>query len=343
MVQHSLYSPTRGLQAASIRAQTLWGIVTSLNRTSAQETAREVIADRQTALEKRFVSAQANLNPSRLKLLRMILEKPEDTYYLSSRELAKRCAVDAATIVRTIQVLGYRKFAEFLADLRSHFVTRITPYSVLKAASKEKRTVADRIRHNIELDLRNLQFLQSAVDSERIIGLSRRVKKARRILVVGIDLAASLSWYLAYGLMTLGFAAEAPIGSTGNVQRRVRTLTSRDLLIAISFGQCLRDTVEAAQRAKKQGVRTFGITDTGTSPLARICDDACFASVTSPSFVGSYVAPFSLMGALLTACAHTQTSRALELLRRSEEEDRADRRWYNAERDFNEIRKMTLK
>ena len=269
----------------------------------------------------------------------MILEKPEDTYYLSSRELAKRYDVDAATIVRTIQVLGYRKFSEFLADLRSHFVTRITPYSVLKAASQEKRTVADRLRHNIELDLRNLQSLQSTVDSERIIVLSRRVKKARRILVVGIDLAASLSWYLAYGLMTLGFAAEAPVGSTGNLQRRVRTLTGRDLLIAISFGKCLRDTVEAAQRAKKQGVLTFAITDTETSPLAQICDEACFASIASPSFVGSYVAPFSLLGAILTACAHTQTARALELLRRSEEEDREDHRWYNAERDSTKMSK----
>ena len=197
------------------------------------------------------------MNPSRLKLLRMILEKPEDTYYLSSRELAKRCAVDAATIVRTTQVLGYRKFAEFLADLRSHFVTRITPYSVLKAASKEKRTVADRIRHNIELDLRNLQSLQSTVDSERIIVLSRRVKKARRILVVGIDLAASLSWYLAYGLMTLGFAAEAPVGSTGNVQRRVRTLTARDLLIAISFGQMPARHRRSCAAGKKTGCSHF--------------------------------------------------------------------------------------
>jgi DNA-binding MurR/RpiR family transcriptional regulator len=309
------------------------------NQASAPGSDRGGTPDRQTALETRFASAQSNLNPSRRKLLRMILEKPEDTYYLSSRELAKRYEVDAATIVRTIQALGYRKFAEFLADLRSHFVTRLTPYSVLKAASQEKRTVADRIRHNIELDLRNLQSLQSTVDSERIVALSRRVKKARRILVVGIDLAASLSWYLAYGLMTLGFAAEAPVGSTGNVHRRVRTLTSRDVLIAISFGQCLRDTVEAAQRAKKQGVVTFGITDTETSPLAKICDDTCFASVASPSFVGSYVAPFSLLGTILTACAHTQTARALELLRRSEEEDRADRRWYNAERDLNEVRK----
>jgi DNA-binding MurR/RpiR family transcriptional regulator len=289
-----------------------------------------------SVLESRFASAQSKLNPSRRKLLRMILENPEDTYYLSSRELAKRYQVDAATIVRTIQALGYGKFAEFLADLRTHFVTRLTPYTVLKAASREKRTVADRIRHNMELDLRNLQALQSTVDSTAIVSLSRQVKKARRILIIGIDLAAALSWYLAYGLMTLGFAAEAPIGSTGNVQRRVRTLNSRDLLIAISFGQCLRDTVEAAQRARKQGVRTFGITDSETTSIARICEESCFASVASPSFGGSYVAPVSLIGAILIACAHTQTSRALKLLRRSEEEDRTDHRWYQNHSEGNE-------
>ena len=289
-----------------------------------------------TALETRFAKAQSRLSPSRRKLLRMILETPEDTYYLSSRELAKHYKVDAATIVRAIQVLGYKKFAEFIADLRTHFVTHITPYTVLEAASREKRTVADRIRRNIELDLRNLQALQSTVDPQRIVAISKKVKQARRILVVGIDLAAALSWYLAYGLMTLGFAAEAPVGSSGNVQRRVRTLNSRDLLIAISFGQCLRATVEAAQRAKKQGVPTFGITDSETSPIAQVCNESCFASVASPSFVGSYVAPFSLLGAVLTACAHTQTARALELLRRSEEEDRADHRWYNTLGDSRE-------
>jgi DNA-binding MurR/RpiR family transcriptional regulator len=291
-----------------------------------------------TVLEDRFAKAQASLNPSRRRLLRMILENPEDTYYLSSRELAKRYQVDAATVVRTIQALGYRKFAQFLADLRSHFVTRITPYTVLKASSKEKRTVADRVRHNMELDFRNLQALQSTVDPERIVALAKRVKKTRRILVVGIDLAAALSWYLAYGLMTLGYAAEAPVGSTGNVQRRVRTLTSKDLLIAISFGQCLRDTVEAAQRAKKQGVPTFGITDSETTPLARVCDESCFASVASPSFGGSYVAPMSLLGTILMACAHMQTARALKLLRRSEEEDRADHRWYHPEHEGDEVR-----
>jgi len=62
------------------------------------------------------------LSASRTKMLRMILENPADTFFLSSRELAKRYDVDVATIVRTIQALGYGKFAEFAADLRSHFI-----------------------------------------------------------------------------------------------------------------------------------------------------------------------------------------------------------------------------
>jgi len=281
-----------------------------------------------TPLEIRYAKSEDKLSATRKKTLRMVLENPADTFFLSSRELAKRYDVDVATIVRTIQALGYQKFADFAADLRSHFIMRITPYTALKAASKVRRSPADRIRHGVEMDLRNLQSLQTGLDPERVIALSKLVKRARRIMVVGIDLAAALSWHLAYGLVHLGFPAEAPVGGTGNVQRRVRTLTSKDLLIAISFGQCLRETVEAALRAKKQGVPTFGITDSEGTPIARVCGNFCLASVASPSFGSSYVAPMSVLGAILTACAHMQTSRTLALLRRSAEEDKADHRWY---------------
>jgi RpiR family carbohydrate utilization transcriptional regulator len=281
-----------------------------------------------TSLEARFAREDGNLSASRKKLMRLILDNPEDTYFLSSRELAKRYKVDAATIVRTIQALGYEKFADFAADLRAHFIRRITPYTKLKAASQEKRTLGDRVRHSLDLDLRNLESMQSTLDPERVIELAKLVSRARRIMVIGIDLAHSLSWHLSYGLMSLGFAAEGPVGGTGNVQKRVRSLTSRDLLIAISFKQGLRETVEAALRAKKQGVPTFGITDGIDTPIARICDSFAIAPVTSVSFANSYTAPMALVGTILVACAHSHTARTLALLRRSEEEDRADQRWY---------------
>jgi DNA-binding MurR/RpiR family transcriptional regulator len=120
----------------------------------------------------------------------------------------------------------------------------------------------------------------------------KRIHGARRILVVGVDLAASLAWFLAYGLTPLGFDAHAPVGSTGNLQHKIDLLAKRSA-VAISFGRCLRETVEAVQRAHGRGVPTFGITDSDTTPIALHCDDYLVASTSSPSFTGSYVAPMA--------------------------------------------------
>lgn len=287
-----------------------------------------------TSLEHRFQNAGARLNPNRKKFLAAILANADDTFFLSSRQLARRYNVDAATIVRTIQVLGYRKFSEFAADLRAHFLTRITPYTILKAATREKRPLPERLRHSLDMDVRNLQHLQSNIAPEQIITLAKKINRSHRILIIGVDLAASLSWHLAYGLTSMGFAADAPIGSSGNVQRRVRTLTGRDLLIAISFGQCLRETVEAAIHAKELKVPTFGITDSEKSPIARVCDNSYLVSVASPSYVGSYVAPMAMLGMVLVAASHLQTERSLRSLKRSEEQDRSAYRWYRASEHF---------
>src|SRR4026208_2091091 len=81
-----------------------------------------------TSLEVRF--AKSSLSGSRRRLIREILDNHEQTFFLSSREMAKRYNVDAATIVRTVQALGYERFADFAADLRQHFVDHITPHPV---------------------------------------------------------------------------------------------------------------------------------------------------------------------------------------------------------------------
>ncbi|MGI8731981.1 MAG: MurR/RpiR family transcriptional regulator, partial [Pyrinomonadaceae bacterium] len=244
-----------------------------------------------SALEARFAQTQSELNPRRRQLVRAILDSADETCFLSSRELAKRYRVDATTILRATQVLGYQSYADFAADLRQHFVSRITPYAVLKAATREKRSVADHIDYALEKALDNISTLKTDLDRQRIIELAKLIKRSRRVLVVGLDFAASLAVYLAYGLSALGFDAEAPVGTTGYLQHKVKVLTPKDVLVAISFGQCLRDTVEAVVRARKQGVPTFGITDSDTTPIARYCDAHIVASVVSPSFLNSYVAP----------------------------------------------------
>ncbi len=280
-----------------------------------------------TALEQRLAQGQTGLNASRRQLLQAILDNADDNHFLSSRSLAKRYQVDKATIVRSIQALGYKRYAEFATDLRAHFISRITPYTLMKSAAREKRTVAGHVEHSLEMDLHNLQALRSTLDANDVIQMAKRLGRARRILVVGVDFAAGLSYLMAYALVSLGYNAEAPVGSTGNLHQKISLLGSKDLLIAISFGRCLQATVDAVLHARQNEVPTFGITDSEKTPIARFCDFFWVASIANPSFHGSYVAPFAAMDALFVACAHLQPKRSLALLRRKDQDSRS--RWYS--------------
>jgi DNA-binding MurR/RpiR family transcriptional regulator len=282
-----------------------------------------------TALGTRLMDSSADLSSSRQRLLRQILDESNETFFLSSREMGRRYNVDSATIIRTIQALGYEKFADFAQDLREHFVTQITPYSAMKAAEQTNRSVSDRVKHSVEKDLENLSAFRAALNPDKIVEIAKLVSHARRIVIIGIDFAASLAGSLAYALVRLGFDADAPAGSSGVVQNKIKIMTPKDLLIAISFGRGLRDTIEAVKSAGRRNVPSFGITDSDTTPIAKYCDAYLVTSAARTSFIDSYVAPTAAINAILVACAHIQSARSLEHLRESEEEHFASARWYS--------------
>jgi DNA-binding MurR/RpiR family transcriptional regulator len=300
------------------------------------------VVNRTTSLEENLDRAASGLSSNRRQLVRRIAEEAEETYFLSSRELAKRYKVDVGTIVRTIQALGYKKYADFISDLRAHFVVRINPYTIMQAATRKgRRSVPDHIRECVELGANNLGALQSELDTKRVIDLAKQIRRARRIVIIGVDLAATLSYYFSYLLVAYGgFDAESPVGSSTHVNQKVNLLGKKDLLIAISFGRCLRTTVDVAIHARKRGVMTFGITDSNRSPIARFCDSYLIMPTASTELSVSYVAPISAIEAVLTACAYLNPERTLAILKRKEEEEQHTR-WYSADDEDREHKKQT--
>jgi DNA-binding MurR/RpiR family transcriptional regulator len=217
-------------------------------------------------------------------------------------------------------------------DLRQHFLSRTTPYTALKAATQEKRSLKDHIDHSIDKSMDNLNLLRSHLDRNRVIEWAKEIHRSRKILIVGVDLAASLAYHFAYGLSALGFDAESPVGSEGILQHKVKALSNKDLLVAISFGQCLRVTVEALLRANKLGVPTFGITDSDSTPIARHSRSHMVAATASPSFINSYAAPSVLINTILVACALINPKRSLHQLRVTSKEYLSGQRWYEPKR-----------
>ena len=289
--------------------------------------------DGKTNLEARFLDAKRHLSSSRQLLLNQILKEADETFFLSSREMGNRYGVDAATIVRTIQAMGYEKFADFSRDLRDHFVTQITPYTAMRAATQKSRSVADYVHQSVEKDLENLNQLNAHLEVDKVIELAKQIHVTRRIIIVGIDFAASLAMSFAYGLIRLGCDAEAPVGTSGLVQNKISMMTGKDLLVAISFGRCLRETVEAVKRAHQREVPTFGVPDSDKTPIARYCDQYLITSTGRASFIDSYVAPVAAINAILVACAHTQPKRSLKLLEQFDRESASVARWYDENAD----------
>ena len=282
----------------------------------------------QSPLELRILRADRQLNSRRRRLLQSIMENARESCFLSSRQLAQRYRVDPATIVRTAQALGYERFGDFARDLRGHFLQTLTPYAVMQAVASRQTTLHERVRQTLHEDLDRLRALQSSLVPELVIALARQIHASRRIVVVGVDLAASLSLFFAYSLTALGFDAEAPAGSAGNLLHHVRFLTRKDLLIAISFRKCLKETVDAARLARSRRVPTFAITDNGDGPLGRYCDRYLAVSIESSSIAGSYVAAMAALNAVIVACAHVSPKRSLAALKTTREEYLAGPRWF---------------
>jgi DNA-binding MurR/RpiR family transcriptional regulator len=282
----------------------------------------------QTSLENRFTTAHDSLSSSRQRLMRQILAEPQETFFLSSREMGKRYGVDSATIVRTVQAMGYKKFADFAHDLREHFVTQVTPYTAMKVATQTSRSIVSRVNQSLEQDFENLSSLRATLNPDKVVELAKKIHRSNRIIVLGVDFAAGLASCLTYGLVRLGCDAEAPIGHTGTVQGKIKILTKRDLLIPITFGRGLRETIEAVKHAKEKKVPTFGITDSPQSSLTKFCDQYLIASTARSSFLDSYVAPIAAINTILVACAHIKPKRALEWLEQSDKEYESGKRWY---------------
>ncbi len=202
-----------------------------------------------------------------------------------------------------------------------------TLVEMMQESSFREPGIPSYVREAFEQEGGNLQALRNSLDFARLESLARRIYRAKRILLIGGDLAESLVTYFEYHLGLLGFCvlrATSP-GRTAHISR---SFGRGDLVFAISFRRGLRQTVEGLQQAKERGAYCVGITDTFLSPVARSADESILASVETPSFGASYVAPMALLNVILVACANYRRARTLKLLQDADKEQRLGFRWY---------------
>jgi len=284
----------------------------------------------QTAPAGSLADKLRHLSPKRQEIIRPVLENPRVYVLLSVRALADHLGTDPATTVRIVQGLGFATYKDFQRHLHDLSVAYATSLDTMKAAESEGAGPAAFVRAALQRDMQNLQALNNSLNAEKICALAKRIYESHRILLLGGDAATSLVHHLEYHLTVIGLPVLSAT-TAGRVTHVVRNLGRKDLVIGISFRRGLRQTIEGVQAAKRNGAYTVGITDTFVSPLARIANECFIASIDTPSFGASYVAPMALIDAIVSALGNLKPRRIMGLIKQADEEQRRGFRWYKPE------------
>jgi len=271
----------------------------------------------------------ALLSPKRRQIIQPALEHPREFVLLSVRALAQRLGTDPATTVRIVRGMQFGSYRDFQHYLHELSIAHATSLDSMQNGNLGRRTVPTQTRAALEQDQKNLNRLVQSLDPNQVVALVRRIYKARKIVILGGDLAANLGNFLGHHLMMLGLpvlTATYP----AEVVHRVRLVGKKDLVIAISYGRGLRQTVEGLRQARDNHAYCVGVTNTLVSPIVQFADECLLTAVDTPSFGTSYVAPMALLNVIVVACANYKRSRTLALLKKVEEEQRHGFRWYES-------------
>jgi DNA-binding MurR/RpiR family transcriptional regulator len=269
----------------------------------------------------------ARLAPSRQEIVRRILAEPRTYVLLSLRTASSRLNIDAATLLRTVQAMGFKRYHNFQQYLHDRSIAFSTALDSLEHTADDGNSVEALIGRSIDRDIENLRQLRNSLDRARVVALADRLHAARRVLVFAGDLSRSLAIYLDYNLGTLGLNSVAAL-TPGEIVHRVRHVNKKDLVVAISYGRGLQQTVEGLKFARENSAFCVGISDTFLSPLARVADQFFVTSTEHLAYADSYVAGMAFLNTLLVACANVHRQRNVSVLKKVALEQRTGFRWY---------------
>jgi DNA-binding MurR/RpiR family transcriptional regulator len=228
------------------------------------------------ALKRRLIEIEPGL-PKRLRqTAAFALKHPDEVALGTASGVAERAQVQASTLVRFAQSLGFAGFSELQGVFRTHLRTRWPDYSErLKALHESARDSGDPLHllhgfaDSAASSIAGLREVVQRQDLDKAIGLLAR---ADTIYVVGQRRSFCVAHYLAYALAQLGVRATLVDNVGGLGPDQLANATPADALVAVSFSPYSPVTVSLAQNAHNGKTPLVVITDSALSPIAGIAD-----------------------------------------------------------------------
>ncbi|OYU19261.1 MAG: RpiR family transcriptional regulator [Rhodobacteraceae bacterium PARR1] len=187
-------------------------------------------------------------------------------------ELAAGADVPPSALMRFCQIIGFSGFSEMQKLFREAYAPGWPDYSTRLKNLKANRagSPAALLAEFVEAGRLSLESLAKSVDEQVLDRAVATLSRADTIHVVGLRRAFPVASYLAYVFEKMAVPAMLHDG-VGKLDHRF-ALRPGDAVLAITFAPYSEETLTLAADAHARGLPVIGLTDTLTSPLARLAD-----------------------------------------------------------------------
>jgi DNA-binding MurR/RpiR family transcriptional regulator len=233
------------------------------------------------------------------KIAKYVLNNPEAVPFFTVGKLAKMTGVSEATVVRFAMFLGFSGYPEWQRAMQESMKRQLTTVERLKISGEVYDSEDKAIFEMFQEDVERIKAMSAQMDMESFRQAVQYIIEAKRIFIIANRSAVSLGMFLEFYLDVLLENAEL-IRNPHGISEKLFRLNKDDVVIALSFARYTKSTIEASAFAKDRGAKIIAITDHLLSPLVPYGNVTLFAPTEMPSFIDSFIAPLSLINALIT-------------------------------------------
>lgn len=256
------------------------------------------------------------LSRGQRKVAQFIRDNYQKIAFLPAAKVGEMAGVSESTVIRLASALGYDGYVG-LQEVAQRALRGEAPLLKLEQSAASIAKGESVLARVVELDRENLRRIMSLVSESDLQRAVDMILGAQRIYIIGLKNSAPLASFLGLGLNAM--LEKVTISSaSGDLPEQLAAIRQGDCVICIGFPRYCRETVYALKYAHGHGATTIAITDGPSSPLAQWADLAFGVPTESLFFVSSYVAPLTLVNAILAAVSLRDKDRLVERLRQIE-------------------------
>jgi DNA-binding MurR/RpiR family transcriptional regulator len=225
--------------------------------------------DEYLTYETRIRREREGMSKSFAKLADYLLDSYIESAFKTASELAHTLDLDAATVVRFSQTLGYAGFPELQREIRQRVLGELL---VQPEQAKVDESVAGVVARALDELSLALEQTRLSLDLRAVAELVDKIGSARRIVLLAENPAQAAAYNLVHFLEQGGFAVYIARPGVADLARTVHTATPQDLLMALEVsGQApyISGTLDAA---RQKGLPTAAILGAASLPSARAAE-----------------------------------------------------------------------